>query len=183
MHPPRIHAYPARKVRNPQSGENDRIRVISLRCEASRLKGHPYTVRILPEFLIPGSVIRLDRLLEVAAHPEFSTNQLCLNLGCIDRRTVRNRLAGLADAVNAVSLDLSHCRSNTPELGDLPTGTPDTDPIVRCRELYEKEMHACEREGSRSAMLPPFLHLIQAAMGKQRGKRPSSYASQQAHPP
>ena len=54
----RIHGYPLRKVRNPQSGENDQIRIISLWCKTSRRKRRSYTVRILPDFLIPGSVTR-----------------------------------------------------------------------------------------------------------------------------
>lgn len=181
----RIHGYPTRKVRNPQSGENDQIRVISLRCEASRLRGRPYTVRILPDFLIPRSVIRLDRLLEAAGVPKGkrTTDQLCMHLGCIDPRTARRRLAALHDAVNTVSLDLSRRRSNTPELGDLPTSIPDTNPLTHCRQLYQKEMQACEREGHRITMLPPLLHLIQAAMGKSGVKRPSDYASPEVHPP
>ena len=185
MHPPRIHGYPARKVRNPQSGENDQIRVISLWCETSRLKEKPYTVRILPDYLIPRSVIRLDLLLEAAAAPKgnLTTDQLCLHLGCIDPRTVRRRLASLHDAISEVSLNLSYRRSATPELGDIPPGLPDMEPLTRCHQLYQRELQACERAGSLITMLPPLIHLIQAAMRKPGMKKPSSYASPGEHPP
>lgn len=185
MHPARIHGYPARKVRNPVTGENDQIRVISLWCEASRLAGRPYTIRILPDFLIPRSVIRLDLLIEAAEAPgeNLSIDQLCLHLGCIDPRTVRRRLATLHDAVNTVSLELSIRRSAAPELGDIPISTPDTEPLKRCRQLYQREIQACERAGSLIAMLPPLIHLIQATMWKTGVKRPSVYASPEVRPP
>lgn len=117
---------PLRKVRNPQSIENDQIRIISLWCETSLQIGQPYTVRILPDFLIPHSFIRLDRLLEAAEASKGNptSDQLCLHLGCIDPRTVRGRMALLHEAIKEVSLNLSYRRSAMGHPGQTshPTG-------------------------------------------------------------
>lgn len=122
MHPLRIHGYPERKFRNPDSGENETIRIVSIRCEVARREGAAFTRRVLPEFLIPHCLIRLDLVEQAAALPvaERTTEQVCTLLGCVDARTARRHLERFVEAVKRASLWPAERRSRTPELGDLP---------------------------------------------------------------
>ncbi|MBW6496269.1 MAG: hypothetical protein K0B16_17285 [Burkholderiaceae bacterium] len=184
VHPGRIHGYVERKFRDRKLGENVTIIIPVILCPIARAVKTQYTKRLLPEFLIPHSVIRLDYLLEAADLPkaERSEAAVCDLIGCLDPRTVRHQMQRLAMAINAVSLDLTGRRAATPELGELPQISPGTPPEERLAILFDSQIRAGQRAGS-APVAPSVRQLLQAAMGTQGTTKPSNRASSHIHPP
>ena len=184
LHPLRVHGYPLRRVRNREGQNNDTIRVVVIRCETARAAGNRYTMRLLPDFLVPGCVIRLDHLEQAYEERRAGagTDRLCGILGCLDNRTVRRHLKRYDDAVAAVALRLAERRAMSPQLGELPQSTPDTSSVDRLKGLWRAEQVASQRGGE--ALGPMSLrYLLQAALGKSRRQKPSSCVSVDARPP
>jgi len=184
VHTGRIHYYVNRKYRDRERRENITIVIPVIICLIARARGMQYTKRLLPDFLTPHSVIRLDHLLEAADLPESERTEdvVCDLLGCLDPRTARHQISRLTDAIRTVSLDLTRRRTAMLELGDLPESTPETPPKVRLLMLFEAELRAGERAGGMYS-LPSLRQLLQAAMGKDPGTKPLNYASPLAQPP
>lgn len=178
-----IHGYPLRRVRNRERLDNDTIRIVVILCETARAAGKRYTMRLLPEFLVPGCVIRLDHV--EAAYEARSTgagpDRMCEILGCLDDRTVRRHVACYEQAIKAASLRLAESRAMSPELGELPQITPDASPVDRLKRLWRAEQFASQRRGE---TYPRTLrYLLQTALGKSRRKKPSGCVSVAARPP
>lgn len=184
MHRLRIHAYVQRRVRNRDLGCNQTIPIVVIRCETARAAGNPYTKRLLPDFLIPGCVIRLDHLEQTheAKRGGESNEQLCEILGCVDERTVRRHLVRYEEALEAVALRLAERRTMSPELGDLPDTTPDTSSVDRLQRLWQAEQLASQRRGEPVGPLS-LRYLVQTALGKSRRHKPSSCVSVDPRPP
>ena len=137
----------------------------------------PYTMRLLPDFLIPRCVIRLDHLVEAAAeaHPERDVEKTCRILGCIDARTAHTHLKRFEQAVAAVAVQLAERRTMAPELGELPETTPETPPLARLQVLYRSESEAALRSGA-ATVATSLRQVLQAVLWKPSRKRPSTYA-------
>ena len=173
-----------RKYRDRHSWQNVTIIIPVILCPVARGEKAQYTKRLLPEFLIPHSVIRLDNLLEAAELPntERSETAVCELIGCLDQRTARHQMRRLVAAIDTVSLDLVRRRAANPELGEPPEISPGTPPAKRLKVLFDSEIHAGERAGTIPA-LPSFRQLLQAAMGKKYRNKPSISASHAGRPP
>jgi hypothetical protein len=170
--------------REREHQENVTIVIPVILCPVARAKNTQYTKRLLPEFLIPHSVIRLDYLLEAAdlAKSERSEDAICELIGCVDPRTARHQMRRLTIASEAVALDLTRQRAATPELGDLPEISPGTPPGERLAILFDSEIRAGQRAGNLPAQ-PSIRQLQQAAMGNRGRKKPSSHVSRAGLPP
>lgn len=179
-----MHGYPWRCYRNRDSGENVRIRIVSIFCPTARASGKPYTRRLLPDFLIPRCVIRLDHLAETAQNDQcrVDLDTACKNLGCVDDRTVRRHLKRFDEAVSAAAITLATDRAMQPELGELPVTTPETPTITRLVALYQSECEAIGRAGS-GAKPVSLGHILQAALWKPSDKKPSGCAKPTPRPP
>jgi hypothetical protein len=173
-----------RKYRDREQQENASITIPVIICPVAFSRRTQYTKRLLPDFLTPHSVIRLDYLLEAADLPEGERTEdaVCDLLGCLDPRTARHQISRLTIAINAVSLDLAGRRAAMPELGDLPESKPVTPPMERLLVLFEAELRAGERAGGMYSH-PSLRQLLQAAMGKDPGTKPLNHASPLAQPP
>mgnify|MGYP006276523789 CR=1 FL=1 len=184
IHAGRIHGYVKRKYRDREQQENLTINIPVIICPVARARGTQCTKRFLPESLTPHSVIRFDYLMEAADLPESerTENVVCDLLGCIDPRTARHQMRRLSTAIDALSLDLARWRAATPELGDPPQSTPETPPMERLLMLFDAELRAGERAGA-MCLLPPLRQLLQAALRKVPGMKPSNHASPLAQPP
>jgi hypothetical protein len=184
LHALRVHGYPLRRVRDRERQINDTIRVVVIRCETARAAGNPYTTRLLPDFLVPGCLMRLDHL-EEAYHQKqagVGTDQLCGILGCLDERTLRGHLKRYSEALAAAALRLAETRAMSPQLGELPHSAPDIPSVERLQGLWQAEQAASQRRGE--ALKPMSLrYLLQAALGKCRRQKPSSCVSVDARPP
>lgn len=184
MHPLRIHAYVQRRVRNRELGCNETILIVVIRCETARAANRPYTMRLLPDFLVPGSVVRLDHVQEAYEQRcnGAADDRLCTILGCVDERTVRRHLRCYTEALETVSLGLAERRAMSPELGDLPDAPPDIPSIVRLERLWRAEHLASQRRGE--ALEPMSLRqLVQTALRKSKPQKPSGCVSVDARPP
>lgn len=153
-------------------------------CPVARADHTQYTKRLVPEFLIPHSVIRLDYLLEASdlAKSERRAEAICELIGCLDPRTARRQMHRLATAIETVALDLTCRRAAAPELGDLPQISPGTPPRERLAILFDAEIRAGQRAGNLPA-LPSMRQLLQAAMGSRGRGEPSSCVSRPGLPP
>ena len=184
VHPVRIHGYPRRCVRNRERQCNERIRVVVIRCENARAAGKQYTKRLLPDFLIPGCVIRLDHLEQAYERRQAGAGneQLCRILGCVDDRTVRGHLKRYGEAIEAVTLRLAEERAMTPELGEVPGSTPETSAVERLEGLWRAKVLA-SRRGGNAADPSDLRYRFQAALGKSGPKKPSGCVSADARAP
>lgn len=174
-----------RKYRDRKTRENIPIIIPVIICFLAKDWGTQYTKRLLPDFLTPRSVMRLDHLIEAAAlsPDERKPERVCELLGCLDPRTARRRLADLNEAINRVTLELSHRRASTPELGVIPRSRPDVTPLDYLHALYRVEQDAQDRAGRDSSPVPSLEAFLQAAMGKQPDKKPLSCVSHPGRPP
>lgn len=174
-----------RKYRDRDTGENIAIVIPVIRCSLAQEQGKQYTKRLLPAFLIPRCVIRLDHVLEAAELPaeEQTAERACEILGCIDPRTARRRVAAVKEAINHVTLEFSHRRASTPELGDVPVSTPDSSAPDVLWLHYLAELSAQERAGSAAPPLASLESFLQAALWKIAQKKPSSCVSAPGCPP
>jgi len=184
VHPLYVHGYPYRHYRDPAGGGNVRIRIVSVLCPQARSEGNQYTRRLLPDFIIPRCIIRLDRVLEVVERDPVGADieGTCRILGCVDERTARNHLKRMNLAVETTVLHLAERRATTPELGELPETTPDEVSLTRLKTLYRSEVEAAQRAGGDSTVIS-LRQILQAALWKPKSKKPSAFAFAGPRPP
>lgn len=184
VHPLYVHGYPYRRYRDPASGENVCIRVVSVICPRARAAGDRYTLRLLPDFFIPGCVIRLDRVLEAVEEDPLGADieGTCRLLGCVDVRTARSHLKRMHLAIQTAVVHLAEQRAMTPELGELPETTPDEVSLTRLKALYRSEVEAAQRAGGDITVIS-LRHILQAALWKPGSKKPSAFAVSGPRPP
>jgi hypothetical protein len=158
--------------------------VVSILCPYARAAGNQYTRRLLPDFLIPRCVIRLDRVWEAVAQdpPGTDIEETCRILGCVDERTARSHLKRMHLAIEAVVLHLAERRAMTPELGKLPEATPDEVYLTRLQALYRSELEAAQRAGGDITVIS-LRQILQAALWKPGSKKPSAFAFAGPRPP
>lgn len=140
IHSLKIHSYPQRCWRDPTSGKNEKIRIITILCEKAKEAGNQYTKRLLPDFLLPGKVIRADMALksvEEAGEP-LNPEKACLILGCLDLRTARKYLKYVSLAIKRACVFLAERLSHFS--GDLFSSrfTPDELLLPFFRKLVDK---------------------------------------------
>jgi len=177
IHRLHVHGYPHRCYRDRESGENRHILVVAIYCAQAHAAGRPYTKRLLPDFLIPRCVIRLDHLAQAAGevHRAKDVENTCRILGCIDARTARSHLKRLEQAVAAVAVGLAKRRAMAPELGELSHTSPHSLPLARLQVLYRSERDAALRAGA-GAVPISLRQMLQAVLWKPPGEKPSTCA-------
>lgn len=111
-----------------ETGEKQKGRIITALCETCKALGKKYTVRLLPNFLIPYAVIRSDSVLNAIEKDseKHDLEKVCLILGCIDFRTARKYLKMGMHAVKNASLALSERLSFISSSHITPGFYPDT---------------------------------------------------------
>ena len=150
----------------------------------ARADKKPYTRRLLPDFLIPGCVIRLDNAYEAykVSSLHLDIEHACSTMLCIDERTARKHLSRLDAAVRQASLILAGTIAHQPEFGDLPKTTPDITPLAVLANLLE----AARLAGLRSGKMTPsqgILFHIQKIRWEFYLKRPSGCVVPKPLPP
>ena len=128
-----------RKYRDREHQENLTIIVPVIICPVARARGTQYTKRLLPEFLIPHSVIRLDYLLEAVDLQGAKRTEaaVCDLLGCLDPRTARHQMRRLPSGDRRSFTGSYPAASSKARPGcDLPEITPDTSAEERFLILF-----------------------------------------------
>lgn len=140
IHPLQIHSYPKRCWRNPVSLKNERIRIITIICEKSKEAGNQYTKRLLPDFLLPGKVIRADLTLKSVeeARDPLNAERASSILGCIDLRTARKYLRYGYLAIKKACVSLAEKLSRFPGNPYDRQFTPNTHLLSSFRVLVKR---------------------------------------------
>ena len=110
----KIHAYFIRKVRNPDSWENEEIKIFAMYCKIAKQKGDQYTKRILPPFVTPECNIMLGYVLVyVAEYPQEHINytKAEIILGASDPRTIRKHILEGRKVIEKTNIELTHMLS------------------------------------------------------------------------
>jgi len=164
---------------------NSSTQVIQIICQHAKRQGKPYTKRLLPSFLIPHCLIRLDTVLEARGLEEKGEALIakaCLLLGCIDERTVRRHLAAIDEAIRRVNLQLAGQIALRPELGRLPEHDPQGAHHQRLTTLLKEEKLRALRAGN-TRPPPTLLERLQENWRKESTKKPSNHVISSARPP
>jgi hypothetical protein len=141
------------------------------------------TKRLLPDFIIPFCVIRLDHVVEASNNAcNTGIEQTCAALGCLDPRTARKHLLRIEWAADTVALSLAESIAAVPELSPLPLVTPELAPLQRCTLLIDRQNLAMIRAGS-AALAICLRYLLQAALWNVCRKKPMTYVSDPSPPP
>jgi len=181
IHPLKVHAYPYRCYRNSETGDNDRIRIIVIICEAARSLEKQYTKRLLPDFIVPNGVIRSDKVLDTLQDKSdpLSIDDLCFLLGCVDSRTARRFINRVHNALERASLALAEKLSHFFQEKHIPLISPDTSLFSSFRALviaFNKSL--VQLHGGKALHLQQKLHyFIGLHWPQNRNKKPSSSAS------
>ena len=165
--------------------ENDTIRILQIICEVAKKEGKQYTMRLLPAFLIPHCVIRLDTTLQAYKIPEKGKaliEKAYELMGCIDERTVRRHLSGMKLAVSEASLQLAEIIALNPELGSLPEHEVNESSIDRLGVLLKEISFRYLRSGN-AIRAPNLLQILHLNFFKSPKKKSSSYVSVYPRPP
>lgn len=174
-----IHSYPSRSYRDPESLEDVWIPIVVVICAQAKDLGLQYTKRLLPDFLIPFARMRLDAVVEAGRRKEEGSTleECCRILGCIDLRTARMHLERIEEAAGKVALTLAESQAAAVHLHEHSYRLRPVAPLERLEELLGREKEVQLRGGGDSRAPGGLRPLLQAALWKNRGKVPMSYAS------
>ena len=158
--------------------------MVSIFCVGAKAAGNPYTKRLLPDFLIPRCLIRLDYLVESARDDRCAgdVEARCRILGCVDARTADKHRRRFRTALETVVVELAQRRAMRPELGELPDADPETPLFAQLNALWMSEGEAALRAGAGKVALS-LRQILQAGLRKQPRKEPSTFACSSSRPP
>lgn len=174
-----IHSYPSRSYRDPESLEDVWIPVVVIICIQEKDLGKQYTKRLLPDFLIPFTRMRLDMVVEAGRRKESGSTleECCRIIGCNDLRTVRMHLKRLEKGAKEVALTLAERQAAAVHLHENLDVLRPLAPLERLFTLFRRQEEAQLRGGGRSLHAGELRHMLQAALWKNRHTFPTSYAS------
>jgi len=115
-------------------------------------QGWQYTKRCLPDFLVPGCVIRLDATLsaiEAGTDTPALIEAACGLMGCADDRTVKRHVALASASVRLASLRMSEISAASPETAIKPDISPDTGAGETFKLLLAAMVLSLARKGHR----------------------------------
>lgn len=177
IHQLAIHSYPGRNARDPVTGLNIAGHVVCVICAVALAQGLQYTKRMLPDFLVPGCVIRLDATL-AAVEAGIETAELldkaCSLMGCIDERTVTRHVGLATAAIQRANLQLSQTMARSPETWESPDVPPDVGELETLRRLFGAFILGLARR-AREGRRPTQRTLVQALWRREREAKSSTY--------
>lgn len=145
----KIHSYPWRSYLDSAT-ERVWIQIVVIQCSAARKAGLQYTKRLLPDFLLPHSPIRMDLVLEAGRRrreEKASLEDCSLVMGCLELRTVRKHLNNLEITAALSVLDLTGELSHTPQYARLPEAAPDQCAVMRLYTVHGIYLRAAAAAG------------------------------------
>lgn len=157
--------------------------MVVIQCSATREAGKQYTKRLLPDFLIPYSPIRMDRVLEAehARRVDGAPLEDCsLIMGCLELRTVRKHLKNLQKVSEEAALEISRELSHVPQYARLPETDPEQNSVMRLYTLYKILLQAAAAAGHHVA---GQRQILLAQWWKCVGRLSTSCVSRVTHPP
>lgn len=129
-----------RQVLNPELAEREEIQVVVIFCERAKAAGRQYTKRLLPDWVIPYSPIRLDALLraeQARREQRASLEQCCQIIGCQEPQTVAKHLKRLTQATMDAALQIAREIAHAPQFSSLPPVNPELAPVPRLQQYCQ----------------------------------------------
>ena len=129
IHRVTIHGYFIRKVRSPDTCENEEITVFAIFCKIAKQRGDQYAKRILPGFVTPECNIMLECVLVYAAEyrqERINYAKAQLILGAKDPRTIRKHILVGRKVIEKTNIELTQVLSELPGFGLLSEQKPGT---------------------------------------------------------
>ena len=146
-------------------------------CVIAQAQGLQYTKRILPDFLVPGCVIRLDATI-AAVEAGIGTPELldegCSLMGCIDERTIKRHVVLATASIQRANLHLRETMAWGPETWESPVLPPDVGALETLRRLLGVFLLGLARRG-REERRPTERALVQAFWHRAQGTKSSTY--------
>ena len=144
-------------------------------CRNAKARGLPYTKRILPPFLHPFCVIRLDCAMDyLRRYPDghFHRADAFDMLGTGDQRTARRHLRLTSAAINAAALQVTTVLSQFPAYASMGRRRIDQTPLEVLEEAGEQVQRAAGRLKGGGIAAIPVQFYVYAVGVEGRAKRP-----------
>jgi hypothetical protein len=175
IHEPQIHALLKRKYRDTTTTTNQVILIPVVRCPSAKAKGLAYTKRILPPFLHPFCVIRLDCAMDhLRQYPEGHVGcaEACSMLGAGDPRTARRHLRLTLEGIKTAALQVSTILSDHPSYASLGKHRSGQTPMEVLEEAGEQLQRAAGRlKGGGIGAIPVQLYVYAVGVAGRAKKR------------
>lgn len=163
IHELKIHALLERKYRDTQLVINQVTLIPVILCHIAKEKGLPYTKRILPPFLHPFCVVRLDCAMDyLRQYPDghFHRADALLTLGTGDVRTARRHLRLTLEGIRTAALQVTRILSEQPSYASLGRQRTGQTPVEVLEEAGEQLQRAAGRlKGGGIAPIPVQLYV------------------------
>ena len=173
VHELKIHSYPRRKVRQPDTCANATIIIVVIVCATAKERGEQYSKRILPPFVVPYCVIRRDAVLDyLKRHPTATMHyRLALSmLGALDKRTIRRHLGEALALIGRASMQIAGLLAQTALVATMPPRGLGESEVAYLEAVTEELNRASRRAaGARGRKVPALVFVHIAAVAKRHG--------------
>ena len=163
IHEISIHAYLWRLVRDPASGLNLEIAIISIFCPIAKERGSQYTKRLLPPFVIPYCVICRESVMAyLREHPDGAIHVAIASrlMGTVDGRTIRRHVRDAMGLIKDSSLQLWEVLSTLPGYAVVPDHRAGASAVESLEKAGEEMDRAAMRvQGGTAARIPVLAYV------------------------
>lgn len=175
VHELKIHSYPRRKVRVPETCANATIIIVVIVCATAKEQGEQYSKRILPPFVAPYCVIRRDAVMDyLRRHPTGTMHyRMALSmLGALDKRTIRRHLAEALAFIGTATMQIADLLAQMAFFGTMPPRGLGESQVAYLEAASEELGRAARRAcGARARRIPSlvFVHIAAVVKGHRGG--------------
>ena len=174
IHEVRIHGYFIRKVRDPESRDEEKIRIFGLFCAIAKERNDQYTKRILPPFVTPECNIMLSSVMVyLSENPQERINyaKAQIALGADDRRTMRRHIQMGWRMMDATTAGLTRILAEQMGFADVRPLKPGVGVYQRLSATVQEVEATVERMqggGSEHAGECEYVHVVYAYQRTRR---------------
>jgi Arc/MetJ family transcription regulator len=175
VHELKIHSYPPRKVRVPETCANATIFIVVIVCATAKKRGEQYSKRILPPFVAPYCVIRRDGVLDYLKRNPAGTMhyRMALSmLGALDKRTIRRHLDEGLTLIGRAAMQIAELLSQRAFFGTMPQRALGESEVTYLEAASEELSRAARRAAGARGRSIPCLVLVHIAGVSARHRGP-----------
>ena len=171
VHELKIHSYPQRKVRVPETCANATLVIVVIVCATAKARGLQRYKRILPSFVTPYCVIRRDAVLDyLKVYPSgvMHYRAALSMLGALDKRTIRRHLAEALTLIGIAVTQIASLLAQAALLATMPSrAATEPGPVYLQRVSAELNRAARRACGAQARSIPPLAFVHVAGVGKR----------------